>query len=52
MKHGVHEQALNIDPTTQMVIVRFASTHLASNKYIDPLSIEAYEAVAEYLMKR
>lgn len=52
MARGVHGQAIYIDPAAQMVIVRFASTYLASNKYIDPLSIPAYEAVAEYLMKR
>lgn len=52
MARGVHGQAIYIDPAAQMVIVRFASSYLASNKYIDPLSIPAYEAVAEYLMKR
>lgn len=52
MARGVHGQAIYIDPAAQMVIVRFASSHLASNKYIDPLSIPAYEAVAEYLMKK
>ena len=52
MARGVHGQAIYIDPAAQMVIARFASSHLASNKYIDPLSIPAYEAVAEYLLKR
>ena len=52
MARGVHGQAIYIDPAAQMVIVRFASSYLASNKYIDPLSIPAYEAVAEYLMKK
>lgn len=52
MARGVHGQAIYIDPAAEMVIVRFASTHFASNKYIDPLSIPAYEAVAEYLMKK
>lgn len=52
MACGVHGQAIYIDPAAEMVIVRFASTYYASNKYIDPLSIPAYEAVAEYLIKK
>lgn len=50
MARGVHGQAIYIDPTAEMVIVRFASNPLSSNKYIDPISIPAYEAVADYLM--
>ena len=52
MARGVHGQAIYIDPTAEMVIVRFASNPLSSNKYIDPFSIPAYEAVAEYLMSK
>ena len=52
MARGVHGRAIYIDPAAEMVIARFASTYLASNKYIDPLSIPAYEAVADYLMKK
>ena len=52
MARGVHGQAIYIDPKAEMVIARFASTYLASNKYIDPLSIPAYEAVADYLLKK
>lgn len=52
MARGVHGQAIYIDPKAEMVIVRFASNYLASNKYIDPLSIPAYEAVADYLMQK
>ena len=52
MARGVHGQAIYIDPAAEMVITRFASTYYASNKYIDPLSIPAYEAVAEYLIKK
>ena len=50
MARGVHGQAIYIDPAAEMVIVRFASNPLSSNKYIDPVSIPAYEAVADYLM--
>ena len=50
MARGVHGQAIYIDPAAQMVIARFASNPLSSNKYIDPISIPAYEAIAEYLL--
>ena len=52
MARGVHGQAIYIDPKAEMVIARFASSPLASNKYIDPHSIPLYEAVAEYLMNK
>jgi hypothetical protein len=40
-----------IDPTAEMVIVRFVSFPMAKNAQIDPTSLPAYQAVAEYLMK-
>ena len=49
---GVHGQTIYVDPTAQMVIVRFASHPVASNSANDPTSLPAYQAVAEYLMKR
>ncbi len=49
---GVHGQTVYIDPTAQMVIVRFASFPQAKNSYIDPTSLPAYQAVAEYLLKK
>lgn len=52
MARGVHGQAIYIDPVAEMVIVRFASNPLSSNKYIDPVSIPAYEAIAKYLMEK
>ena len=52
MARGVHGQAIYIDPKAQMVIARFASNPLASNKYIDPISIPAYEAIADYLLQK
>ena len=52
MARGVHGQAIYIDPKAEMVIVRFASNPLSSHKFIDPLSIPAYEAVAEYLLHK
>ena len=47
---GVHGQTIYVDPTAQMVLVRFASYPRAQNGFIDPTSLPAYQAVAEYLM--
>lgn len=49
---GVHGQTIYVDPTAQMVIVRFASYPMAKNAKIDPTSLPAYQAVAEYLMEQ
>lgn len=49
---GVHGQTIYIDPAAQMVIVRFGSHPMAANKYNDPWSLPAYQAVADYLMKK
>ncbi len=46
---GVHGQTIYIDPTANMVIVRFASFPSAKNGRIDPTSLPAYQAVADYL---
>ncbi len=47
---GVHGQTIYIDPTAEMVIVRYSSHPQAKNGYIDPTSLPAYQAVAEYLI--
>jgi CubicO group peptidase (beta-lactamase class C family) len=47
---GVHGQTIYIDPTAEMVIVRLSSHPVAKNAVIDPTSLPAYQAVAEYLM--
>lgn len=49
---GVHGQTIYVDPTAEMVIVRFASFPTASNSQIDPTSLPAFQAVAEYLMRQ
>lgn len=49
---GVHGQTIYIDPTAGMVIVRFSSHPQAKNGYIDPTSLPAYQAAAEYLFSR
>ncbi|WP_019503641.1 serine hydrolase [Pleurocapsa sp. PCC 7319] len=51
MARGVHGQALYIDPGADMTIVRFASHPEAKNAVIDPTSLPAYEALANYLMQ-
>lgn len=47
---GVHGQTIWIDPTADMVIVRFGSNPVANNAASDPTSLPAYRAVAQYLM--
>ncbi len=49
---GVHGQTIYVDPTAEMVIVRFASFPTAKNAKIDPTSLPAYQAVAEYLVRQ
>ncbi|MFD2180383.1 serine hydrolase domain-containing protein [Veronia pacifica] len=49
---GVHGQTIYIDPVAEMVIVRFASFPVASNSHIDPTSLPAYQAVADYLLSK
>lgn len=47
---GVHGQTIWIDPAADMVIARFASHPTAANAAIDPTSLPAYRAVADYLI--
>lgn len=49
---GVHGQTIYVDPTAEMVVVRFSSHPQAKNGAIDPTSLPAYQAVAEYLLAR
>ena len=49
---GVHGQTIYVDPTAEMVLVRLASYPRAQNGFIDPTSLPAYQAVAEFLMAR
>ncbi|HEY6916471.1 MAG TPA: 6-aminohexanoate hydrolase, partial [Allosphingosinicella sp.] len=49
---GVHGQTIYVDPSSQMVLVRFASFPQAGNAAIDPTSLPAFRAVAAYLRKR
>lgn len=49
---GVHGQTIYVDPKARMVLVRFASYPKAQNGFIDPTSLPAYQAVADFLMSR
>jgi CubicO group peptidase (beta-lactamase class C family) len=49
---GVHGQTIYVDPKADMVIVRFASYPTAKNAKIDPTSLPAYQAVADYLVRK
>ncbi|TCP22893.1 hypothetical protein EV195_11020 [Tenacibaculum skagerrakense] len=49
---GVHGQTIYINPAAEMVIVRFASHPEAKNSKIDPTSLPAYQAVADYLINK
>ena len=49
---GVHGQTIYVDPAADMVIVRFASYPDAGNSKIDPTSLPAYKALANYLIKK
>jgi CubicO group peptidase (beta-lactamase class C family) len=48
---GIHGQTIYVDPKAEMVIARFASNPIAGNTGIDPTSLPAYRAIAEYLMR-
>jgi CubicO group peptidase (beta-lactamase class C family) len=49
---GIHGQAIYIDPAAEMVIARFATFPISFNAAIDPTSLPAYQAVADYLIKK
>lgn len=49
---GVYGQTVCIDPKAQMVIVRFASHPVAGNSANDATSLPAYQALADYLIKK
>ncbi len=52
MARGIHGQAIYIDPKAEMVIARFASHPKAGNVNLDPTSLPAYRAAADYLVAR
>jgi CubicO group peptidase (beta-lactamase class C family) len=48
---GIYGQALYIDPKAEMVIARYASHLVGANAANDPISLPAYAAVADELMR-
>lgn len=46
---GIYGQTIYIDPRAEMVIVRFASNPKAANANFDPISLPAYQAIADRL---
>ena len=48
----IHGQAIYIDPAAEMVIARFATFPISFNAAIDPTSLPAYQAVADYLINK
>jgi CubicO group peptidase (beta-lactamase class C family) len=51
MARGIHGQAIYIDPKAEMVIARYASHPKAGNVNLDPTSLPAYRAAADYLIR-
>jgi hypothetical protein len=48
---GIHGQGVYVDPRAEMVIARFASSPLAGNTLIDPVTLPAYRALAQRLIE-
>jgi CubicO group peptidase (beta-lactamase class C family) len=48
---GIHGQTVYIDSQAEMTIIRYASHPVAGNAANDPVSLPAYRALAEWLMK-
>ncbi|WP_417661478.1 serine hydrolase domain-containing protein [Pseudomonas sp.] len=49
---GIYGQTIYVDPKAEMVIARFASYPVAMNAQIDPTSLPAYSALADFLMSK
>ncbi len=49
MAVGIHGQAIYVDPKAGMVIARFASHPVATNRVINPTTLPAYDAIAAAL---
>ncbi|MCP3442223.1 serine hydrolase [Bradyrhizobium sp. CCGUVB14] len=50
LARGIHGQGIYVDPTAQMVIVRYASHPVAVNSANDPVTLPAYMALSKQLM--
>lgn len=52
MARGVHGQRIYVDPAAEMVIVRYASHPVAGNSANDPVTMPAFDALAQHLNKK
>ena len=48
---GIHGQVIYVDPKAEMVIARFASHPVATNRVINITTLPAYDAIAAHLSK-
>jgi hypothetical protein len=48
---GIHGQGIYIDPKAEMVIARFASFPVATNRVINPTTLPAFDAMAAKLAR-
>ena len=51
MARGVNGQAIYVDPKVEMVVARFGSSPVATNKCLDPTTLPAFRVLAEQLMR-
>jgi len=49
---GIHGQAIYVDPKAEMTVVRYASHPIAANGANDPVTLPAFRALAQELMKQ
>lgn len=49
MAVGIHGQGIYVDPAADMVIARFGSHPVATNRVINVNTIPAYDALAAFL---
>jgi CubicO group peptidase (beta-lactamase class C family) len=52
MAVGIHGQLIYIDPKAELVVARFASFPVATNRAIHPTTLPAIDALAAHLAKR
>ncbi len=51
MARGIHGNCIYIDSKAEMGIARYGSHPIAGNPYNDPITLPAFRAIADYLMK-
>jgi CubicO group peptidase (beta-lactamase class C family) len=51
MTRGIMGQSIYVDPTAEVLIVRFTSNPVWRNNFNDPTAIPGFAAIADHLMK-